>query len=525
MTTAIAPEPPTTPQLTSGQRNGVLLTMCLALVAVVASVSSLNVGLNELAVEFNASTSTLLWVVNAYTLVMAALLLPIGEIGDRVGRGRALSAGLVVFGIANFAATTASSIEWLIAYRALAGLGAAMIMPATLSTLTSVFPDDERDRAVGIWAGFAGAGGILGLFASSIIIDNTTWPWLFALPVIAAAAALALNVAIVPNTRSSETHRLDVIGGVLSALGVGGIVLGIHEGPEIGWTEPITVAGLAVGTVALVGFVFWELRQTHPLLDMRIFTNRSLAAGSLGLLVMFALIFGVFLAVIQFLQAVLGLSAIMAATGLLPMAAMMMGLSPFAPGIATRIGLDKMLTGGAVVLAAGFAWMAFPGDDPTYWSVLPGLILTGLGVGLAMSPATTAITESLPADKQGVASALNDTVREFGSALGVALLGSVLAAGYRAGIADTAETLPPELAHPVEEGIGQAMAVSAQLGPEGAALAGAATDAFLDGWTTSMLVAAGFAVLAAVAVQAMFRIGDTDGIDETTVDHRELISI
>ena len=187
----------------------------------------------------------------------------------------------------------------------------------------------------------------------------------------------------------------------------------------------------------------------------------------------------------------------MAATGLLPMAAMMMGLSPFAPGIATRIGLDKMLTAGAVVLAAGFVWMAFPGDDPTYWSILPGLVLTGLGVGLAMSPATTAITESLPADKQGVASALNDTVRELGGAIGVALIGSVLAAGYRSGIADTAEQLPAELGHVTEEGIGGAFVAAGQLGADGPALIAQAQQAFLDGWSGAMWLAAGIAIVTA----------------------------
>ncbi len=497
-------------EISPQRRTWILVTMCLALIAVVASVSGLNVALNELSVEFDASTSALLWVVNAYTLVMAALLLPIGEIGDRIGRSTILTIGLAVFAVANGLSIFADSIGQLIAFRGLAGLGAAMIMPATLSTLTSVYPEDERARAVGIWAGFAGAGGILGLFSSSLLIDYASWEWLFVLPIVMAVLGIVLNVALVPNTRSSETHALDWVGGLLSALGVGGIVLGVHEGPEIGWTEPITLVGLAGGTIAMAAFVSWELRQDHPLLDIRIFQNRRLAAGSFSLLALFALMFGVFLAFIQFLQAVMGYSAFGAASGLLPMAVAMMGLSPIAPGLAERFGLGRILPLGAVTLAIGFAALAFVGADPSYLSVLPGLVIVGIGMGLSMSPATAAITESLPADKQGVASALNDTVREFGSALGVALLGSVLAAGYAGSIESTTEQLPEELAEPVGEGIGQAMAVAAQLGPDGLPIAEAATSAFLDGWSLSMIIATGLALLAAAGTATMLRGTDDD---------------
>lgn len=495
----------TTPSLTARQRTGILATMCLALVAVVASVSGLNVALNELAVELGASTSALLWVVNAYTLTMAALLLPIGEIGDRIGRRRILVAGLALFAVANGLATTADSAGIMTAYRVLAGVGAAMIMPATLSTLTSVFPAEERGRAVGIWAGFAGAGGVLGLFSSSILIDYASWEWLFVVPIAAALVALVATLALVPNTRSGETHRLDWVGGVLSALAVGGIVLGVHEGPEVGWTAPITLVGLLGGTIAGVAYVQWSRRQEHPLLDVRMFADRRLAAGSFSLLLLFALIFGVFLVVIQYLQAVLGFSAVRSAAGLLPMAAMMMGLSPVAPQISDRIGFSRILAAGSVLLTAGFIWLATASTDPSYFAILPGLVILGAGVGLAMSPATTAITDSLPAEKQGVASALNDTVREFGSALGVALIGSVLSAGYRSDITSTTDTLPEELAEPVGEGIGQALAVAGSIGPDGAAIGDAARDAFLQGWSLAMIVAAVTAAVAGGMTAAMFR--------------------
>ena len=494
--------------LTPRTRNGILATMCLALVAVVASVSGLNVALNDLSVALGASSSQVLWIVNAYTLVMAALLLPIGELGDRFGRRRMLLAGLAVFAGANLAAAFAGTPQLMITLRAIAGFGAAMIMPATLSTLTAVFPAEERGRAVGIWAGFAGAGGILGLFSSAVLIDYASWEWLFVGPVIAAVAAILLTVAVVPETKHDDAPRFDLTGALLSVLAVGGIVLGVEEGPHLGWADPLVLTALLGGGAALAAFALWELRTTEPLLDVRIFRNRALSMSSLSLAVLFALMLGSFLVVIQLLQAVLGFSAVKAAAGLLPMAVGMMGLSPVAPRLAERFGLANVLTVGSVLMAASFAWLGFA--DSAYMAILPALVLLGIAMGLSMSPATEAITNALPAEKQGLASAINDTVREAGSALGIALIGSVLAAGYGDSIADTADSLPPELGEPVSEGIGQAMFVAGQLGADGAPIAEAARSAFLDGWTVAMFVAAAAAMVGGIAVRQLNRLGDAD---------------
>ena len=506
--------------LTSRQRNGILATMCLALVAVVASVAGLNVALNELAVELEASSTQVLWIVNAYTLTMAALLLPIGELGDRFGRRRMLIIGLAIFGGANLAAAFAGDPTTMITFRAIAGLGAAFVMPATLSTLTAVFPPEERGQAVGVWAGFAGAGGILGLFSSAVLIDYASWQWLFVLPVVIAAVAIVASLVLVPETKNDHAPRFDLAGAALSILAVGGIVMGVEEGPHIGWTDPITLLGLVGGVAAAIAFVFVERRAEHPLLDARIFSNGALAAGSASLLVLFALMLGSFLVVIQLLQAALGFSAVTAAAGLLPMAVGMMALSPVAPRIADRFGLVNVLSVGSVLMAVSFAWLGLAGD--TYLSVLPGLVLLGLAMGLSMSPATTAITEALPAERQGLASALNDTVREAGSALGIALIGSTLTSAYADSIRDTAEQLPAELAHPVEEGIGQALAVSAQVGDP--SIAEAARQAFLDGWTISMFVAAAAAVVGGIAVRGLARV-QTDGDTSFTIDEPELTTV
>jgi EmrB/QacA subfamily drug resistance transporter len=369
-----------------------------------------------------------------------------------------------------------------------------MIMPVTLSVITSSFPAEQRARAVGIWSGFAGAGGILGLFVSSFIIDYLTWPWLFAMPIAIALFAGVMTLKAVGNSREEQEGRFDVVGSVFSALAIGGIVLGIHEGPERGWSDPLTMFGLVVGLVALAVFIVWELRQDHPLFDIRLFSHRGLAAGSLTLLVVFAVMFGVFLVLPQFTQAVLGYSALKSAASLLPMMLVMMPLSAMAPLIAKRIGIRNTLATGVSLFATGLVLLAvMVSAEGGYWSVIPGLLVLSVGIGLCMSPSTTVITESLPASKQGVASALNDTVRELGGAIGIALLGSFVSAGYRASVSDATGTLPPELAHQVEEGIGAAFAAAPELGNEGPRIIEAAQAALVDGWQVAMWFGVGLA--------------------------------
>jgi EmrB/QacA subfamily drug resistance transporter len=469
------------------RQRRILIAMCTALIAVIASVSGLNVAQQDLALDLGASQGQLLWVINGYTMALAALLLPIGAIGDRWGRKPILVGGLVLFMAANTVAGFSTSVDMLLVARVLAGVAAAMIMPVTLSVITSSFPAEQRARAVGIWSGFAGAGGILGLFVSSFLIDNFTWPWLFAMPVAFAGISLLMTIPSVGNSRERKTGRFDTIGSVLSALAIGGLVLGIHEGPERGWTDSLAMGGLIVGIVATLAFVFWELRLDKPLLEIRLFRNRGLAAGSLTLLIVFAVMFGIFLVLVQFMQAVLGYSALAAAASLLPMMLVMMPLSAVSPTIAQRVGTRNVLMAGVAIFGIGLTLLAvMVSADGGYLSVIPGLIVVAVGIGLCMSPSTMTITESLPSDKQGVGSALNDTVRELGGAVGIALLGSLVSAGYRSSMGDATTQLSPELAHRVEEGIGSAFAAAGDLGPSAPSVLDAARDALVDGWRLSM---------------------------------------
>ncbi len=475
----------------------ILIAMCTALVAVVASVSGLNVAQQQLAADLGASQSTLLWIINGYTMALAALLLPIGAIGDRFGRKPILMTGLAVFAGANLVAAMATTSSVLLAARVVAGVGAAMIMPITLSVITASFPAEKRAQAVGVWSGFAAGGGILGLFVSSYVVDNATWPWVFALPIASCVIAFAIALRVVPNSREHHGGRFDVVGSILSAVGIAAVVLGVHEGPERGWNDALTLAGLIVGVVGLVAFVAWELRTEHPLFDVRLFANRSLTAGSTTLFIMFAAMFGLFLVLVQLLQAVMGYTALRSAAGLLPMALVMMPMSSVAPILARRVGTHRILVAGASAFTAGLVLLAvMPSVDGGYFSILPGLLLVGLGMGLAMSPSTTAITESLPHDQQGVASALNDTVRELGGAIGIAMLGSVLSGGYSSSVSSAVAGLPSDVAGAVKDGIGTAYAVAPQLGADGPRVLGAARSAFIDGWSQSLWVAAAAGLVA-----------------------------
>ncbi|MEJ1202205.1 MULTISPECIES: MFS transporter [unclassified Streptomyces] len=487
------------------QLRSILIAVSIALMAVIASVSGLNVAQTHLAVEFDASQSTVLWIINIYTLTLAALLLPLGAIGDRLGRKPMLLTGLTVFGIANVAAGFAPNAEVMLASRVVSGVGAAVIMPITLAVITSTFPEEQRGKAIGVWTGVAGGGGILGMFLSALLVDVADWRWLFVLPVVLVAAAMAMTLKSVPNSRERSAHPFDTVGALISVVAVVGLISALQEGPERGWTDAASLTGLGVGLVAAVAFVAWQLhRRDASLLDVRLFRERGLAGGSLTLLVVFGVQAGVAVVLFPFFQAVLGWSGLQSTLALMPMALMMMVLSGAAPKVAARIGSRSTMAVGIALGAVGLALMAlFVSVDGGYPAILPGMIAMGVGMGLAMTPSTEAITMSLPREKQGVASALNDVTREFGTALGVALLGALVSAGYRNAIDDELDPLPADTADTAREGIANALEASGGAGSHAQDLVHAAQQSFVDGWQQAMW--AGVAVMGGLSVYVALR--------------------
>ena len=300
MTAAIFP-PVKSPPARADRPGVVTAVVCLALAAVVAAMSSLNVALPGIARATHASQTQLAWIIDAYSLVFASLLLPAGAIGDRFGRRWALIAGLSIFGAASAVAMTANSAGELIGLRAVMGLGAALVMPATLSTITGTFASEQRTRAVSVWAAVAGGAAVLGLLVSGTVLQVWSWPSVFALNVILAAAAIAGTIRFVPESADPDTPRLDISGAILAVIGLVALVYSIIEAPSQGWLSARTLAGLAAGLVVLAGFVGWELRRRAPMIDPRVFARPALAAGSLSIFVQFFALFGFIFIVLQYL--------------------------------------------------------------------------------------------------------------------------------------------------------------------------------------------------------------------------------
>jgi EmrB/QacA subfamily drug resistance transporter len=465
--------------------------VCLALAVVVSAVASLNVALPDIARSTHASLTQLEWVIDAYSLVFAALLLPAGALGDRYGRRATLLVGLAIFGAASAVAMTAGSANELILLRGVMGLGAALVMPATLSTITSTFPSAERTRAVGMWAGVAGASAVLGLLTSGVLLEFWSWRSVFGLNVVLAVAAIAGTFRSVPESADSDAPRLDISGAAIAVVGLVALVYSVIEAPDQGWLSIRTLGGIGAGLVVLGAFVGWELKQMHPMLNPRIFRRPRLAAGTLSIFVQFFAFFGFIFVVLQFLQIVRGDSPLVAAVSILPLAGALMPAARIAPNVAARIGARAVCVTGLGLITGALVLLAQLTATSPYLLIAVGLIILGAGMGAAMTPATSAITAALPDSQQGVASAMNDLSRELGGAVGIAVIGSILATTYRNHL------ILGSMPAPLAEKVRQSVAVAAHLGGPAAAQA---KLAFVAGLHTALLCAAGTAILAAVGV-------------------------
>ena len=476
------------------RHGAVTAVVCVALAAVTAAMSSLNVALPDIARSTHATQTELSWVIDAYSLVFAALLLPAGALGDRYGRRRALLVGLSIFGAGSIAAMTVSSAGALIALRGVIGLGAALIMPATLSTITATFPPAQRVKAVSIWAGVAGAAAVVGVLVSGILLDFFSWRAVFAVNIVLAAVASIGTFRVVPESADRSAPRLDLAGASLSIVGLVALVFSIIEAPTAGWLSARTLGGIGLGVAVLAAFVVVELHRRVPMLDPRLFRRRRLSAGTVSIFVQFFGFYGFIFLILQYLQIVRRDSALIAAVSMLPMAAAMMPTSRLAPKLADRFGARHVCVTGLALMAIAFAVIAQLGQDTDYWVLAIGLLVLGAGMGAAMTPATSAITAALPKAQQGVASAMNDLAREVGGALGIAVLGSVMAAVYRAHLVVGA--LPEQLAGKARD----SFAIAAHLGGP---VARSADSAFVDGVHVALYVAVGAAAVTALTVAVL----------------------
>jgi EmrB/QacA subfamily drug resistance transporter len=498
----------TDPTTIHRRRWWTLAVLNLSLFIIIMDNTVMNVALPTLAKDLHASGSELQWIVDSYVLVFAGLLLSAGALGDRFGRRGALSAGLVVFAAGSVFAMNAASASMLIGARSVMGVGGALIMPATLSILTNVFTDPkERAKAIAMWAGVGGLAVAFGPVVGGFLLTHFSWGSVFTLNIPIAVVALTAGRVAVPTSRDPETPPLDIPGALLSIAGLGSLVWAIITAGEHGWTSSTVLAGFAVAAVAGTVFFAWERRVAHPMLDMSFFQNARFTAASVGVMLAYFALFGSMFLLSQLLQFVLGYSALDAGIRLLPFALSMAVFSPVSTKLDERFGTKIVVTGGMGTVALGLLWLATRGDGSTYLAYLPGMLLLGTGVALTWAPTTESIMGSLPAAKAGVGSAVNDTVREVGGALGVAVLGSVLASQYTGSVASSTSALPASAAHAASDSLGGAVLVAQQLGgTTGAHLLDAARSAYLNGFglalTVAAVVAAGGAAIAAIWLPA-----------------------
>ncbi|MBY6687456.1 MFS transporter [Rhodococcus sp. BP-149] len=485
--------------LLSRAQKWTLVVSCLSVALVVASMAALYTALPDIAVATGATQTQLTWVVDGYTLALGCLVLPAGALGDRYGRRAVLIVGLGLFSLASAVPLLVSTPWWLIAARAAAGVGAAFVMPSTLSILTAGFSEQQRGRAVGIWAGVAGSGGLLGILGSGVLLAY--WPWQSIFVGLTWVGVFLLLCAFtLPESRQEYPPPIDVIGSVAVVFAIGLVVLAIIEVPARGWSDPVVLAGFGLGVVATAIFALWELRVDQPLLDVRFFARRGFGSGSFSVTIQFLVTFGIFLVLVQYLQLIFGYSPLGSALALAPMMVPLVLLSVVAPWMAARLGLRLMTVTGLLAIAAGFYFISRLALDSTYVDVLWPTLMMSAGLGLTAAPATAAIVADTAVEKHGVAAAVNDATREIGAAIGIAVAGSVLAAGYSRNIAPAMEVLPPEARGPVTDSLAGALEVADRAGPAGRQLADFAKSAFLHGTEQSAIVlaliaAAGAAIL------------------------------
>src|ERR1700761_5650381 len=486
-----------------GRRWWILAVLCLSVLLVVVDNTIVNVALPTISRDLHASTSALQWVVDGYTLSFAGLLLLGGNLGDRLGRRRFLQIGLVLFGTFSVGAALSRSTGELIAARALMGFAAALVYPATLAILNNVFTAArERAIAIGVWSAVSGLAVAIGPVSGGALLRYFSWSSVFYVSVPVAVLAVVLGRFLLPESRDPKAGRFDPLGAVLSVAGITLLTWSIIEAPQHGWLSFATVGGILGALVILSGFAWWQTRRPDPMLDVRLFRNPRFSAASAAIGLSFFGLFGFIFMITQYFQVVRGYDPLGAGLATLPFAFVTAGFSPVAMLLMRRFGTKLVVAAGLLLMSGGFVIAATTAVDSPYWgTVIISMALMAAGLGLTTGPATEAIMGALPPGKAGAGSAVNDTTREVGGTLGVAIIGSVLNSTYGSHVLSSLTALGATAAtgHLAGQSVVAGMTVASHFpAPLRDAAQAAVRSAVMTGVHRGSLVAAGTALAAAL---------------------------
>ena len=480
------------------RRWWILVALCLSLLIIFVGNTSLNVAIPTLSRELHATESQLQWVIAAYSLVFAGLLFTAGAIGDRFGRKGALQLGLVIYVCACLYAAWSRSTGELIAARATMGLGAAFIMPSTLSILVNVFPPHERTKAIAIWAGVVGAAGAIGPVSTGLLLSRFWYGSVFLVNVPIIATALVAGWFLLPKSRDPLEADIDPIGAILSIIGIVALVYGLIEAPGHGWASTTTLVAFGVAAVVLLAFVLWELHTETPMLDIRYFRNPAFSTGTGGMILIFMAMYGLIFLLTQYLQLILGFTPLGTALRLLPMAVIMLVVAPLTPRLSARFGANKTVAAGMLLAALSMFLFRLTTPHTPYIAVAGMIACLNAGFALSMSPMTAAIMSAVPSRRAGAGSAMNDASRELGAALGIAVMGSIAASQFSNRVDSLTHGLSPALQERASASISGAIGVADSIGGKvGAALHVGADNAFLEGLHLSVTIGAVLCLISA----------------------------